>query len=245
MTTAGRGPKASPRQATSATSTQKTAARTNRDAMLKIDALIDELDAQLSGMRARHVGAFEACCATRLQPLYGDFHRAAKWGSETDVRRAVDLAWAHLIADDDAMADACSQALERLTDAVPHADDFDMTECTMAQDACICAEAALRRACHSSTSRSPAPDAALEAIRTFVCAEKTGAYDLGDAPEALVFEQRLLADPRFVAELHYQQEDIRTLESTAVLDRRTLEGLRRRAEGHAWTAKRLASGGRT
>lgn len=207
--------------------------------MKRIDALIDDLSDKLVGMTFAHVAAFEACCATRLQPLYDDFYRETSWGSPTVLAHVVGLTWSLLADENAATSRDCSEALAALAQAVPHADDFDLTECTLAQDACICAEASLRRICKLAHANTPAVDAALEAIRTYVCVEKTGCYDLGDSPEADAFEGYLLSDRRFRAEVEYQRADIHVLASAANLERPLLDLLQRKAVENAWSTKLL------
>ncbi|MBX9447934.1 YjaG family protein [Dickeya chrysanthemi] len=93
----------------------------------------------------QHV-TFMACLCERMYPNYHEFCRQTDFGDAQLYRRILDLVWETLVVKD-AKVNFDSQ-LEKLEDAIPAADDYDMYGVYPAIDACV----ALSELLHSRLS---------------------------------------------------------------------------------------------
>lgn len=119
----------------------------------------------------QHV-TFMACLCERMYPNYHEFCRQTAFGDAQLYRRILDLVWEVLVVKD-AKVNFDSQ-LEKLEDAIPSADDYDIYGVYPAIDACI----ALGELIHSQLSGSTLEHAIAiseTSIRTVAMLEMTQA----------------------------------------------------------------------
>lgn len=178
----------------------------------RLDQAVAEIEAQIAALAPQAVAVFFSCCAERLAPFYEHFTQLCKWGDAARFRSILDSVWQTF--GQHPPSEAVGQEwLAQLDRFVPHADDFPNFEVTLAQDACICLDLAIRWATGVEYDRTTAAvEYAFEARRVIVCVRETGYLDLGSGPEGDEFFDHVVDDPLVAAEFEHQRADIATLQ---------------------------------
>lgn len=163
----------------------------------------------------QHV-TFMACLCERMYPNYNEFCRQTGFGDASLYRRILDLVWETLLVKE-AKVNFDNQ-LEKLEDAVPSADDYDIYGVYPAIDACI----ALGELIHSRLSGSTLEHAVAiseTSIRTVAMLEMTQAG-------REMTDDELNALPAIEDEWDVQWEIYRLLAASEERDLALIAGLR-------------------
>jgi uncharacterized protein YjaG (DUF416 family) len=203
--------------------------------------LEERKEAIIEGLRAvdRHrVAIFSASVAERFVALYLPFQDGSGRGDHFALEQALDVTWTFLF-EGGVSPEALRGHLSQVEELTPHAEDFDQLATTLAQDACICVDSAIRWCLEDERDRYPhVVEYSFEALSAFVCHEKTGLLQLGDSEEGEAFEQALIHDSRVQQELRFQHQD---LEDLLQGDRRAglAQRLRKGSKMNCWTVEKL------
>jgi hypothetical protein len=192
--------------------------------------LTKEVSTQLADLGPPKNSAFSAACAERLMPLYQSFCREQSWDREQQLREILDNVWSAL-REPTAIA-RLQSAIPLLEKLVPHADDFDSTMITAAQDCVICTDIAARWLLGLQPLSLASPRYALEGILSAEAARRTGYLSFGSAPDQR--EQEILRLPAVQNELAFQRQDVGTLsEASGASDVSEAVCIRARRNQHA------------
>ncbi|MCX4030269.1 hypothetical protein [Spartinivicinus marinus] len=110
-------------------------------------------------------------------------------------------------------------------------------EATIAQDVCICVDAALQALCNKP--KTSLIEYAFEPFRLSICYQKTGYLDVGSDGEE-EFEQLLIKDHRILSEFKYQDEDLLFIQKSDGVSLDDIKKLKYRAEHNSWSLERLS-----
>lgn len=194
-----------------------------------VEQLSQEVSTHLATLGPLENSAFSASCAERLMPLYEMFCVEQTWDREQLLRGILDNVWAALR--EPSRVAQLNGAIHRLEKLVPHADDFNSTMITSAQDCVICTDIAVRWLLGHQPLPSVSPRYALEGIASAVSARRTGYLSFGSAPDDN--EEKILSLPAVQNELAYQRQDVETLSGAAGTSNVTEElCIRARRNGH-------------
>ncbi|MCA7001289.1 YjaG family protein [Dickeya solani] len=163
----------------------------------------------------QHV-TFMACLCERMYPNYHEFCQQTGFGDAQLYRRILDLVWETLVVKD-AKVNFDSQ-LEKLEDAIPAADDYDIYGVYPAIDACV----ALSELLHSRLSGETlehAVTASETSIRTVAMLEMTQAG-------REMTDEELKVAPAVEEEWDIQWEIFRLLADSEERDVELIKGLR-------------------
>jgi uncharacterized protein YjaG (DUF416 family) len=180
-------------------------------------------------------GVYFACCGERLLPACRSFQLLSDFGDPAVLRQALDWFW-NMVAKEEGL-DGGTLLLDRIAAQTPDADDFDNVSATVAQDCCICIDAAIRALVCPGEMLADWAEYPLEAVRVAVMADLTGFLDSGDDDEGRAAEQAVVRDARFVKEMAFQESLLDDLESGP--SRGMLLNLRERSVAEAWTPEVL------
>ncbi|WP_433637652.1 YjaG family protein [Kluyvera georgiana] len=163
----------------------------------------------------QHV-TFMACLCERMYPNYAMFCKEAEFGEPQLYRRILDLIWETLTVKD-AKVNFDSQ-LEKLEEAIPAADDYDMYGVYPAIDACV----ALSELIHSRLSGETlehAIEVSKSSITTVAMLEMTQA-------DREMTDEELRLNPAVEQEWDIQWEIFRLLAECEERDIELIKGLR-------------------
>ena len=107
-----------------------------------VEQLTQEVSTRLATLGPLENSAFSASCAERLMPLYEMFCVEQTWDHEQQLRGILDDVWTAL--SEPSRVAQLNEAIHRLEKLVLHADDFNSTMITAAQDCVICTDIAVR-----------------------------------------------------------------------------------------------------
>jgi len=203
----------------------------------KLDQVEDGIFQELSQLPRWKIAAFSASCSERFVGLYEDFSEKASWGNFNLLRHSLNLAW-DFLSGEQVSEEQLQSAISDIDRLVPHVNDFDLVETTLAQDACICVVQALAWCVGESDSPPSIVEYSFEALLVARTCAFTGCLDLGDSPEAAEFEEILVRDPYITKEIRLQREDLQALRSEEA-SRDTLITLRKKAVQNQWKAADL------
>lgn len=199
---------------------------------------IELLSESLRPLANKHVAMVFAAAAERLIPLYEAFASEFGWGNPVELRGCLTAAW-NSGSGSAAVAALPAGALGIVAEAIPDADDFDNLKVTLAQDACICLDAALKFLVDDRTKRTSWIEYNLEAVKTAVCWDLTGYLDVGDSLDDAAFYVQLGEDPRYQREVARIKRDIDVVTLSTMTERARVDLVRRRAEEDAWSYEAL------
>lgn len=180
------------------------------------DEALATLATGVEGLTQQGQAALFAACGRALQPLYGSFHRkSGGWGDPAVLERTLTTAWQYALDGHPAQASDLFPALERIT---PHGDDFDAPASTFAQDAVICADAALRAATGGDVDPGWI-EYALEPIITSLALRELNVTDVGSSANDEEWRDGLPANPDVAHAIASLAEAMDSLKSWDIPDR--------------------------
>ena len=171
---------------------------------------------RLEKLESWHHVTFMACLCERMYPNYAMFCKEAEFGEPQLYRRILDLIWETLTVKD-AKVNFDSQ-LEKLEEAIPAADDYDMYGVYPAIDACV----ALSELIHSRLSGETlehAIEVSKSSITTVAMLEMTQAG-------REMTDEELRLNPAVEQEWDIQWEIFRLLAECEERDIELIKGLR-------------------
>ncbi|WP_179958294.1 DUF416 family protein [Chitinimonas arctica] len=170
------------------------------------------LKARLTKLDGNRQLAFGAFCCERLVPNYIAFQQDTDWGDFSSLRKALDIVWKFLSGESVSVQEIknATQACEL---AAPSSDDFASLYVSSAQDACfsVCSlldhlrENNVGRIVQAATYATDSVDLYIQEIE-------------GLAPSDLLLDNKILVHPLMQRELTQQQEDLKAIEKTALLN---------------------------
>jgi uncharacterized protein YjaG (DUF416 family) len=169
-------------------------------------------------------------------PLHQAFERQSQWNGGEIAEVAVAEIWTALELGEQRGAHL-EALLARVEASVPHADDYEAPLVTWAQDTLSVVDTALRALLGDAEFVPGAVEYAFESLKTAICMERTGFVDLGSDEREEEFLKTLLTDRRFLAELGFQDADLRALERCDEVETYVL--LRTRSQTARWTPDRF------
>ena len=141
------------------------------------DQALATLGSGVERLSQQRQAALFTVCGRALQPLYRSFYLRSGWGDPDVLERALATAWQYALDGRFRQAPGLVAALAKIA---PHADDFDAPASSFAQDAVICADAALQAATGGEVD--PAwIEYALEPLVTSIALRELGVIDVGSS----------------------------------------------------------------
>lgn len=178
--------------------------------------------------------AFSAACAERLMPLYRNFCEQHHWDANAELEDALDSTWDVLLQI--SPVDCLMPSLSQVADLVPYPDDFESGLITVAQNAVICIDVALRHLMGCDARLSVVPECALEAVASVAPDRPPGTWRIRSAPPAPMVNTPML--PTVQQEIICQRRDIAVLiASTDVVE--VVDEMRARARKNAHGQRRM------
>jgi hypothetical protein len=167
----------------------------------EFDLLIERLAAGVGHLPRAGRAAFFGLCGEGLFPLYRTFAAREGFGDPAALRDALDLVWQSRAERRTPPVGPLLQQLDRIT---PHADDFTALDCTFAQDAVVCVDAALRAVSPDEDVDPFWCEYALEPIKWSIQNELLSSADFEASNEDVVLAA-IAVDPRWTQARSYCQ----------------------------------------
>jgi hypothetical protein len=188
----------------------------------------------LATLGPQKASAFSAACAERLMPLYRKFCEEQNWDVASDLEGALGCIWDVLLQV--SPVDCLRPSLSQVEHLVPYPGDFvESGLITVAQNAVICTDEALRHLLGNDAQLSVVPECALEAVASVDPDRPPGTWRIEPAPHKGMVKTPIL--PTVQQEIIHQRRDIGILivatEVAEVIDemraraRRNVHGQRR------------------
>ncbi len=184
-----------------------------------VDGLVDDL----RRLSRRRQAAFFAICGEALLPLYNRFHVSTGFGDLDTLVQALTRVDAWVTGSDLADTSGLAASLEAIT---PHGDDFDAPSSTVAQDAIICVDMAIRCARPDGVYDLDAVWYALEPLMTALTLCAYNVLQLGSGDDEHEWLDRVVDEPEMARALRYCHHTAHALMGLDTITPDLLEQLR-------------------
>jgi hypothetical protein len=189
----------------------------------------------LATLGPQKASAFSAACAERLMPLYRKYCQEQNWDATSDLEGALGCTWEVLLQI--APVDCLRPSLSQVEHLVPYpGDSVESALITVAQNAVICTDEALRYLLGNDAQLSVVPECALEAVASVDPDRPPGTWRIEPTPQKGMVKTPIL--PTVQQEIIHQRRDIALLIAATQLAE-VIDEMRARARRNAHGQRRV------